>query len=295
MTSTRRLVTFGVPSAAGAARPGVERAPAVLRAAGLVEALSVHGRRVVDRGDLSLFPYQPDPGHPRARNATGVACAAAAALRELGQIAPDTLALVLGGGCSLLAGVVAGVARRDGVAPAIVLLDAHADLNTPETTPSGILDGMALALALGRGPAPVAALGGPWASPSAVAAIGQREIDAGEQAALAGLALAIDARQALIEGPARVAERVRAVIDGRPFVIHLDVDVLDPTEMPAKDGPPPGPGLTRPALVWLLAHWSASPDLAGLLVTCFSPAHDPSGRWARTLVGILADGLAVTT
>src|SRR5512138_704093 len=164
MALARRVVSFGVPSAAGAARPGVERASSALSAAGLAGALAGRGRAVIDRGDLSLFPWRPDPEHPQARNASGVACAAAATMRELAQIEPDALALILGGGCSLLPGAVAGLARRAGAAPVIVLLDAHADLNTPETTLSGNLDGMALALALGRGPEPLATLGTPWAS-----------------------------------------------------------------------------------------------------------------------------------
>lgn len=294
MTSARRIVTFGVPSAAGAARPGVELASATLRAAGLVEALARRDRRVVERGDLSLFPYRPDPSHPRGRNAEGVACAAAAAARELTQVVPGDLALVLGGGCSLLAGVVLGLGRRDGAAPGVLLLDAHVDLNTPETTLSGHLDGMALALALGRGPAPLAALGGPWASPAATVALGQREVDAGEEAALAGLALALDARQVLAEGPARVATRALAVFAGGAFVVHLDVDVLDPGVMPAKDGSPPGPGLSRDTLVALLATLGASPRLGALLVTGYSPSLDPDGRCARVLVEILSASLAPT-
>jgi arginase len=290
--SRRGVVLLGVPSAAGAGAPGIEQAPRALREAGLIAALAERGQRVVDLVDLSLFPFRPEPGRPRSRNAAVVACAIAATADEVAGVSPDRLLLVLGGGCSLLAGVVQGLARRDGHAPGVVLIDAHADLNTPETTGSGLLDGMALSLALGEALAELWTRDVPRARPEETALLAYRELDPPERVRLGALALALSASAVHQSGIAVVAERTLAVTGSGRLVVHLDVDALDPTVMPAKDGSPPGPGLTRVELDDLLARLLASPRAAALLVTGFNPSRDPDRRWARLLSAILSEALS---
>src|SRR5262249_57721428 len=96
-----------------------------------------------------------DPAHPRARNAEVVACALRAAADEMTRALAEGFTIVLGGDCTLVAGTVAGARRKLGQPVGVVYLDANADLNTPQTSSSAHLPGIALSLAMGRGPAEV--------------------------------------------------------------------------------------------------------------------------------------------
>jgi arginase len=290
-----KVAVFGVPSAAGAAQAGVERAPFALREAGLLHELREAGATVVNLSDLSLFPYRDDPGHPHERNAEVVACAVRAAADETTRALAEGFTIALGGDCTLLAGVVAGARAHLGQPVGIVFLDANADLNTPATSPSGLLSGMALSLALGRGPQEVlAAAGGSAVQPDHVSLIGFRALDPGERTALGELGLALPALAAR-----RLGMRVTAALaldgvanaDG-PVVVHLDVDVIDPADMQAKTVITPGPGLTFSETGDLLTALLASPRVVALTVCELLPERDPDGACARRLVELLARALA---
>jgi len=290
-----KVAVFGVPTAAGGRGPGVERAPFALRGAGLLEALKAHGATVVNLSDLSLFPYRDDPEHPRARNAEVVACAVRAAADEMTRALAEGFTVVLGGDCTLAAGMAAGARRALDQPVGLVFIDANADLNTPETTPSGYLHGMALALALGRGdPAVVAALGPAAVQPAHVALVGFRELDPGERAPLGELGLALPASAAC-----KLGMRVTAALaldgvengDG-PVVVHLDVDAIDPAEMPAKDVVTPGPALSLAEVSDLVTALVASPRVVALEVAEYNPARDPEGVHARKLVDLVTRAVA---
>lgn len=290
------MAVFGVPSAAGGRAPGISRAPLCLREAGLLEALRAAGPRVVNLSDLSLFPFREDPDHPRARNAEVVACAARAAADEMTRSLSEGFTLVLAGDCTLVTGTVAGARRALDQRVGLVYLDANADLNTPETSPSGYLDGMALSLALGQGPAEVVSAGGP---PPAVlgehvSLVGFRELDPGERGRLGELGLALPA------GPARrLGMRATAALaldgvangDG-PVVVHLDVDVVDAAEMPAHDVRTAGEGLSLAEVSDLVTALLASSRVVALEVAEFDPDRDPEGIHARKIVELLARGVA---
>jgi arginase len=140
----------GAPSGAGACGVGQERAPAALRAAGLIESLGNVGFDVDDLGDLPVVPWRPDRARPRAQNleavvdvVRGTADRVADALAE-----PDRTVLVLGGDCTVGIGTVAGVQSAVGEV-AVAYFDLHSDLNTPESSTDGALDWMAVAHMLG--------------------------------------------------------------------------------------------------------------------------------------------------
>ena len=155
----RGLSLIGVASSAGARRTGQEGAPAAYRAAGLLEKLRAKGLDVVDEGDSPSVSYRPDPEHPRQQNIGLVAqVARQTADRVERAAASGRVPLVLGGDCTVGLGVVAGLCRRH---PRLGLLyfDGDVDLNTPDTTPSGIFDGMVVAHLLGRGVPDLAGLG----------------------------------------------------------------------------------------------------------------------------------------
>ena len=145
------LALIGVPSSAGARRAGQETAPAALRAAGLVGSLCAAGLEVADLGDLPTVSYRPDPDHPDRQNLPLVAAVARQTADRVDRaLAAGRLPLVIGGDCSLTLGVIAGVLRHD-LSPGLLYVDGDVDLNTPETSPSGVFEGMVLAHALGRG------------------------------------------------------------------------------------------------------------------------------------------------
>ncbi|HLA77039.1 MAG TPA: arginase family protein [Vicinamibacteria bacterium] len=287
--SPGKVAVFGVPTAAGAGRSGVERGPFALREAGLLAALKDQGLAVVNLADLSLFPFRDDPEHPRARNAAGVACALRAAADEMPRALAEGFTVVLGGDCSLVAGVAAGASRFLGQPLGLVYLDADADLNTPESTPSGRLSGMALGLALGRGPSEVVTAVQPGLAPEHVSLLGFRALDAGERAAVGDLGLALPAVAVRKLGPrAAAALALDGVENGDgPILIHLDVDVIDPAEMPVKARSTPGQALSLAEVSDLLAALCASPRVRAIEVAEFDPAGDPHGLFARHLVALV--------
>lgn len=291
-----KVAVFGVPTAAGARGPGTERAPLALRKAGLLSQMEAGGANVVNLSDLSLFPYRDDPDHPRARNAEVVSCAVRAAADEMTRALADGFTVVLGGDCTLAAGVAAGARAALKEAVGLVYVDANADLNTPETTPSGYLDGMALALALGRGPEPVvAALGSaPAVQPGHVALVGFRELDPGEREPLGELGLALPASAAR-----KLGMRVTAALaldgvengDG-PVVVHLDVDAVDPAEMPAHGLVTPGTPLSLAEVSDLVTALVASPRVVAFDITEYNPQLDPDGVHARKVADLIVRAVA---
>lgn len=174
-----RLSVIGAPSSAGAYAPGQEKAPAALRAIGLMELLSARGITVDDRGDVSGFRWRPDKTNPRAMNASIAATVAkATAERVASALATDAAALVLGGDCTVELGTVAG-ALLGTQCVGVVYIDLDTDLNTPESTKDGALDWMGVAHMLGvKGTLPeLVALGPPCAdaTPRAGSFLRQRQ------------------------------------------------------------------------------------------------------------------------
>jgi arginase len=172
-----------------------------------------------------------------------------------------------------------------------VYIDAHADLNTPATTPSGLLNGMALALALGRGPAGLVPHG-EAVDPGHVALLGFRHLDPGERAPLGDLGLALPAA-----ATRQLGMRVAAALalesvenDEGPVLVHLDVDAIDYAEMPVKDSG--DGGLTAAEVSDLVTALAASPRVIGLHVAEFQPERDPEGTHARKVVDLLARAVA---
>jgi arginase len=287
-----KVAVVGVPSSAGARRAGVERAPFALREAGLLEALRAAGGTVVNLSDLSLFPFRSDDASPRARNVEVVACAARAAADEMTRALKEGFTLLLGGDCALAVGTLGGARAALGQPVGVVWVDANADLNTPDTSPSGILNGMALAMALGRGPAEVAAAGGvpPAVAPAHVALLGFRELDPGERAPIADLGLALPA-----VAIKKVGARASAALaldgvenDDGPVVVHFDVDVIDPAENIPASTLTPGTGLTFAEASDLLTALLASPRVVALEVTEYQPDADPQASAAGRLVELIA-------
>jgi arginase len=231
-------------------------------------------------GDVAVATVESD-GEWRAEIATTFTLAGAVARHVHAARTAGRFPVVLSGNCAASLGAVAGLTRDDVDDLGIVWLDAHGDLNTPETTTSGFLDGMALAALTGRcWQAMTARLPGFRAlADRRVLLAGTRDLDPAERALLDASAIRSVPAGALGEGltaaflPALAALRDAGV---RRVYLHVDVDVHDPAHAPANAFPAPGgpsPDDVR-VLVRLVAKVLA---IAGLGISAYDPAVDPAG------------------
>jgi arginase len=200
----------------------------------------------------------------------------AAAVAEADR--PGEPPVVLVGECTLTAGVAAPL-RSAHPGLSLVWIDAHGDLNTPETTPSGFLGGMPFATLLGWCHADLREAGGlePPFEEARAALVGARDLDPGERAAL---------DESSVHEAAGVADALEALPDG-PLWLHLDGDVLDPSVAPNTDFPAQG-GWSAERLSAELDALAATGRLVGISVCCGNPRRDPERRGARALAGALA-------
>ena len=280
MTLTLGLI--GAPSAAGAHSPGVEKAPSALRAAGLVERLRSEGIALDDRGDLSLVPLVIDRQHPRGHNLPRVEAAArtlADATEEV--VRAGELPLIIGGDCTLLIGALAGhlrAADRLG----LVYLDAHPDLNTPESAVKGALDWMGMAHVLGEPTAdPSLSHLGPrfpllsWDDVVFFGAIDNELTDWERDLLTKRGGLVVPATEVAghaREAASQAAETLRARVDR--FLVHFDVDVIDFVDFPiADDAYQRNQGLSVDDALAALSAFAGDPAFGGLLVTEVNPDH----------------------
>jgi len=214
-----------------------------------------------------------------------------AAGRQLGDTvrtvrSAGALPLVLGGDCLLTSlGAVAGI-HQNGEQPGIVWFDAHGDFNTPETSPSGLLAGMPLAILAGRGELALAKeIGVQAAIPEwHILLAGVRSLDPGESAALENSALTRWSAQDL--RLAGASELGREMGDWPPVYLHVDLDVLDPSLMPAVTYPEPG-GLALETLQAAIEVIAASAQIAALSITSFNPQRDEHDLGLATGVQVI--------
>ncbi|WP_350348203.1 arginase family protein [Agromyces sp. G08B096] len=290
-----KITVLGVPSSSGAYCVGVERAPGVLRDAGLVTALAAGGDDVVDAGDLTTRLWSPDRERPFVQNLDEEV----EALDELAGAAAPLLAdgdrlLVLGGSCTAALGLCAAVARS-GRRPRLVYVDRHFDLNTPASTTDGSLSWMGMAHALGLPGAAhelVAAAGGPGLlAPEDLVYLGVDPTGGTdwERAQVQALGIRVVPQSELSGQPAAAAAAALDALSPGAFVVHLDVDVLDFLDAPIAEnlnGRNSGPSLAQlePALRTLWRH----PDCLGMSIGQLDPAH---ARADETAIPRLVDVL----
>ena len=156
---------LGVPMDLGSGRRGVDMGPSAIRIAGLATALRELGHKVVDEGDIGIKNMEElKVGDVRARYLAEIVRASTVASRKVDRImSRGHFPLVLGGDHSIAAGTVSGIAafcRRQGKKLGLLWVDAHGDINTPETSPSGNIHGMPVASLLGYGPDKLTGIGG---------------------------------------------------------------------------------------------------------------------------------------
>ena len=284
---TRSLGVIGVPTSAGAFAPGQERAPGALRALGLVDMLSDIGARVTDHGDCAPWSWRPDRSARRAQNLDRVVeIVRDTADRVSTSAARGEVSLVLGGDCTIGLGTVAGHVSVGGPV-GLIYLDAHADLNVPDSVAEGALDWMGLAHLLGepgaRGKLVASGPVSPMLEPGQVVLLGwdPAQSTETERAAIARLAITKFARDAVADDPAAAATSARRALEQRVdrFLVHFDVDVIDFVDAPLSENPGRNEGLPYEATMLALRALVTSPHFAGLTVTELNPDHasaDPS-------------------
>jgi arginase len=293
------LTVLGVPTSAGAFAPGQERAPAALREAGLLTALDQRGMEVRDLGDSSVWRWRPDRERPRAQNLDAVTAIARDTAGRVEAALGDGPLLVLGGDCSIELGVLAGHLARD-TSVALVYLDLHPDLNTPESVVEGTFDWMGMAHALGvEGAEPELARIGPRTpllGDDQVLFLGYGperarpfELD---QIARRGLAaIPVDAVAADPEAEAGRALDFAARFDR--LLVHFDVDVIDFNDAQLSEDAVRGDGLTLDAAMRALRVLASGERLSAVTVTEVNPFHgDEEGQTLRQFADMLADCLA---
>lgn len=301
MTS-RRVVLMGVASSAGTHHAGQEHAPLALRTAGFADRLRSGGLAVEDRGDLLHEVFAVDEMGSTARNLPAVVRVAwAVADAVAGILAEGALPVILGGDCTLTIGVVAGAQRHD-PATGLLYFDGDADLATPATTGSGVLDAMGIAHLLGLADTELARLGVgvPMLSDERLALLGYDETDPETYAATVLAehpALTRFADHQLRADPAGCATAAVDAVTRHSAhpVVHFDVDAVDSRDLPLANFPHYGTGVPlRAAAKALTILCSARP--AAVVLTEVNPSYDPTGhqlaRYVDAVAGAIAEGLS---
>jgi arginase len=288
---------LGVPSSVAAHWPGIEKGPAALRQAGLLETLRAHGVRVADHGDLPVTRWTAEKvdGRPNAwRRVVDVVAAARSAIAEV--VLAGQAPLVLGGECTLAVALVAAVIEQYGDV-GLIYVDGGQDLMIPDDHPhEPILDAMGVAHMLDL-PGCVPEIAGigprrPLLQPADVAFVGFGDDDEDVH----GLVPAPRLRGTeVIADPILAGRRALATLAHRHLVVHFDVDVLDALELPLADIATYGTGMRLEHLAPLLGTLVADPRVVGMTLVEANPDHDPDGTSIRRLVTAVGAALAATS
>ncbi len=275
---------LGVPLYTLAKYSGMGAAPAALRKAGIVRSLGVTD----DLGDIGIRPLGSDVLEGKVKNFSHFKDSSMSIYRAARAVGADSI-VVLGGECSETVGIMAGFAEQFGGRPGMLWLDAHGDFNTPETSPSGYIGGMCLAMATGRGPR----LGlGPRDSPiddERLVHVGSRALDPPEaQAFRSSSATLITAQQVRSRGADVVARAAaKHLVENSDWIAcHLDVDIVDPVYFPAVNYPTPG-GLTPDEASILLGTVLKTGKVKLLEVAAYNRSLDPSGTSLERITELL--------
>jgi arginase len=299
----KRVRIIGVPLAYGASMAGVELGPAALRVARLNRRIAQLGYKVRDLGDLEVEEEQaaPDPTD-KLKHLREIS----SACEELAQkteeaLTESELPLILGGDHSIAIGSISGFAsycRKREKKPGLIWFDAHADMNTPETSPSGNIHGMPLAVLLGFGALQLTNIANfsPKLDPALCVHIGARDIDHAERELVRKLGIRFVTMREIDERGMSVCMDEAIAIASRAnggYAVTFDVDALDP-------GDAPGSGtLVRGGLTYREAHLAMEKiaDAGGmrsLEVVEINTALDVNNKTAELGVELILSALGKT-
>ena len=296
-----RIAIIGAPLDLGQGRRGVDMGPSAVRVAGLGAKLTALGYNVADLGNIDVAQAEslPDHGPTNAKYVTQIA----ESCEKLARIVADSLIghhtpVVLGGDHSIAAGTVAGVAdylRHSNQKTGLLWIDAHADINTPDTSPSGNVHGMPLACCIGQGPAELVNLLGfaPKVDAANVALVGIRDVDELERGQLhkAGVR-AFTMRDIDERGMRDVMRDALAIVSNGTagFHLSLDLDFVDPQFAPGVGTPVRGGATYREAHL-AMEMACDSGRMLSMEVVEVNPVIDQVNRTAELAVELILSAL----
>jgi arginase len=290
----RHVTLIGAPTDIGAGSRGASMGPEALRVANIGPVLVSHGLEVIDRGNLSgpPNPWQaPVEGYRHLDEVVAWNQAVHNAVHA--ELALGRLPILLGGDHCLGLGSISAVARHcreAGKKLRVLWLDAHADFNTSELTPSGNLHGMPVACLCGYGPKALIEIGGtvPAISPKMIRQIGIRSVDAGEKRFVHEVGLEVfDMRYIDEMGMRHTMELALATLDANTHLhVSFDVDFLDPDIAPGVGTTIPGGPTYREAQL-CMEMIADTGRLGSLDVMELNPALDVRNRTAAIAVDLI--------
>jgi len=285
----------------GAGLRGTDMGPSAILVAGLVEAVNGLGHQIVDVGALTVDPAQ-DPGEPSARY-LGVIQPLCAELadRVSAHLDAGHTPLVLGGDHSQAMGSIAGVSRffaRRQERVGVIWVDAHTDMNTPQSSPSGNIHGMPLAVLLGDGPDSLVNIAGhgPALHPEDVAVIGVRDVDRRETCSVHESGVRVYSMSEVDRrGIAACVDEAIELVTRHTAGIHLsfDLDGVDPLHAPGVGTPVPG-GLNVRESHFICESVAATGKLTSLEVVELNPTQDIQNQTAKLAVWLVQSTLGKT-
>ncbi|MFP5077552.1 arginase [Rhizobium sp. YIM 134829] len=289
------VTLIGAPIEEGSGRRGCSMGPTALRIAGIDSVLQSLGFTVHDSGDLKPEPAAEFAAEATLKHLPVVAAytraldAATFAAAEAGSVP-----IILGGDHALSMGSVSGMARhaeKVGRPLFVLWLDAHADFNTPATTPSGNMHGMPVAFFCGQPGFPaILPEDRPKVAPARVYQIGIRSVDEAERREIATHGVKVFDMRALDEnGAAATVREVLAAVEAENGLLHVsfDLDFLDPDIGPGVGTTVPGGATFREAHL-IMEMLCDSGCVASLDIVELNPFLDDRGRSARVLVELAA-------
>ena len=304
LTSTHAISVIAVSIDLGAGRRGVDMGPSAIRIAGLRKMLDDLGCEVHEAGTVTASgPETSEPGETRTRylaEITGVCRRTFALVKR--SLEEDSLPLVLGGDHSQSIGTVAAVAAhfaKTEESIGVIWVDAHTDMNTPNTTPSGNVHGMALAVLTGQGgPDDLQRMAGftPAVHPGNVCVLGAREVDEEEKKIVKESGIRVFTMSEIDERgmAASMDEAIARATSGTAgFHLSFDLDGIDPMIAPGVGTPVAG-GLTYREAHLVCEKAARSGKLLSLEIVELNPVRDEENRTGRLAVGLLASALGKT-
>lgn len=287
----------------GAGRRGVDMGPSAIHLAGLVPSLRQLGHAVVDSFDVEVAaPEMADPGDPKARFLPQIheACARLADKVE-SHLDRGHFPVVLGGDHSVAIGTISGIARHwraRGESIGVIWVDAHTDMNTPQTSPTGNIHGMPLAVLLGRGHPALVGIAGdrPALDPRRVCVIGARDVDDTEKDIVRELGVRVYSMSELDDrGTAACVREAIGIASEGTVGVHLsfDLDGVDPEHAPGVGTPVPG-GLSLRESHLVCEKLAQTGRLLGIEMVELNPVLDQQNITGRLAVWLILSALGKT-
>ena len=297
MGPMRKVTFIGVPLDLGAGRRGVDMGPSAFRLADIHDRIRELGYEVDDAGDVGVSIRETrEPGDPRLKYLAEIR-ETCEALRDRVEdaLAAGSLPVVLGGDHSIAMGTIAGLSRfhrRTGARIGLVWFDAHGDMNTPETSPSGNIHGMPLAVALGFGEPTLTGLAGarPMVEPTCAAVVGLRDVDAAERSIIRESGIGAFTMRDVDERGMRAVmeEAIRRASAGTAGIhVSFDLDGMDPDYAPGVGTPSPG-GLSYREAHLAMEMLADTGRVVSAELVEVNPILDKRNGTARMGVGLLA-------